>query len=172
MNEVERKIIELSVLYEISSIPTVGINEKEILEIAIDKTVRTLRSERCAIFLYDADKKALVSKADFGFKKRKLTVEHGKSKIWTCFSSGTQIILKYVLLSPIKAGKKILGVLYAVRTSKEFEESELRYFNLLCLRLGSALWDIKLKKQLKESEQKYRNLVENALTGIYIFQDA
>ena len=53
MSDIERKIAELSVLYEIYSIPTVGITESKILDIAIDKTLRTLRSEKCAIFLYD-----------------------------------------------------------------------------------------------------------------------
>ncbi len=173
VNEVERKISELSVLYEISSIPTVGVSESKILEVAIDKTATILRSEKCAIFLYNKEKRALVSKTNFGLGKHKITIKPQENEIWTCFSSGKQIILKHghILLSPIKIGKRTIGILYTERTSEKFKEDELKYFDLLCLRLGSALWDITLKKKLKESEQKYRNLVENALTGIFIFQD-
>ena len=62
MSDIERKIAELSVLYEISSIPTVGITESKILDIAIDKTLELLEVRNVQFFFMIKRKKLLFQK--------------------------------------------------------------------------------------------------------------
>jgi PAS domain S-box-containing protein len=182
--ELEKRMIELSVLYEISSIPAVGLSIEEILNHAIDKASRLMKCERAAIFLLDEQRQVLTPGVTFGFKKDlQIKIAPGKGIVGKAFSEGRARVAsssdagepllegypsRFALAVPIKMGDKALGVIYAARLHKrEFTTDEIRLFTILADRICVALQNAVLYDGLRRLKEFNEKIVRNAPIGIF-----
>lgn len=184
--ELERRMIELSVLYEISSIPAAGLSIEEILNFAIDKATRLMKCERSAIFLLDEEEQVLVPRVTLGFKKdlQRVQIAPGESVVGRALSEGRAKVIsaqdaeetpllerypsRYALAVPIKMADKALGVIYAARVNnRAFTADEIRLFTILADRICVALQNAMLYDGLRRMKEFNENIVKNAPIGIF-----
>lgn len=185
-SELERRMIELSVLYEISSIPAAGLSIREILDFAIDKATRLMKCERGAIFLLDEEEQVLIPRVTLGFKKdlQGVQIAPGESIVGRALSDGRAKVIsaqdasetpllerypsRYALAVPIKTGDNALGVIYAARVNhRAFTADEIRLFIILADRICVALQNANLYDGLRRMKEFNGNIVKNAPIGIF-----
>jgi PAS domain S-box-containing protein len=128
----KKPAIELSVLYEIASLPY-NTTEENIKELVMQKIIRLFPIKQCAIIL-NSDKKPLT----YGFKKG--------SKINQITNKENKRTFKYQLKN-----SKAIGLLFAEKTSA-FTEKERKFLILLAERLNEILLLIRAEKLNNESE--------------------
>ncbi|MBT9164884.1 MAG: Cyclic di-GMP phosphodiesterase response regulator RpfG [candidate division WS2 bacterium] len=180
LTDLEKRIVELSVLYELSSIPAVGLNMEEIFNTAMDKATRLMKAERAALFLLDELTQKLIIKVGQGFGREDLktiTIEPGEGFIGQAFKEGRPINLwnqggfrrldpfikrfpvKSAMITPIKVGEKFIGVLYSGRLlPQKFTSEELRLFTILADRVGVAIENARLFEKEKQHRQQLSDL--------------
>lgn len=180
--DLEKRILELSILYEISSIPGIGLNMDKIFNLAMDKATRLMKAERAILFLFDDLAQKLIVKAYQGFGSENLnniSINPGDGVIGQVFKEGEPIILSNdenflnldpflskfsissAMISPIKAGEKNIGVLFSGRIfPKKFTSDDLRLFNILADKVGMALENARLFQKEIELRKQLSTLLE------------
>src|SRR6185436_6406911 len=179
--------VELSILYEISSIPTRLSSLKLIFDMALDKAARVLGAEVAVIYLVEQDATQLRAQAARGLRLAKvceiLPLTNGEvdlsQQTWT-WSPAEPRPLKWdplrgaypvqaALGIPIRSASGVLGWLYAARLAERpFDEVEVSLFTVLASRIATALENL---DQLKMARQQAIRLqiaaeVGRAITSI------
>jgi len=157
--------VELSILYEISSIPARLSSLQLIFDLALDKAARVLGAEVAIIYLVEPETSRLRAHAARGLRLAKVCEflpitdgEFDSQQIRTEAQSFTRDPLQgaypiqAALGVPIRSGSEMLGWLYAARLAdRPFDEVEVSLFTVLASRIATALENL---EQLKMARQQ------------------
>jgi len=187
MEESDR-VIELSVLYEVSGIPTRLIDLDQIGALAVDKATRLLGCDAGIFYLYRPETATLYPQAARGVSLAHLdelpladmggvvaSAIAGKRPL-SCQREGSAEMLDLVpykvqsaIYVPVRAGGELLGLIYAARLKdRPFTASEQSLFAVLADRAASAIENSRLfhqaqqtMRQLAEERNLLRTLIDN-----------
>jgi signal transduction histidine kinase len=173
--------VELSILYEISSIPARLSSLKLIFDMALDKAARVLGAEVAVIYLVEQDTPQLRAQASRGLRLAKvcalLPLNQGEidlsQQTWTWSPAESQPVawdplqgaypIQAALGLPIRSASGVLGWLYAARlVARPFDEVEVSLFTVLASRIATALENL---KQLEMARQQAMRLQIAAEVG-------
>jgi signal transduction histidine kinase len=162
--------VELSILYEISSIPARLSSLKLIFDMALDKAARVLGAEVAVIYLVEQDATQLRAQAARGLRLAKvcelLPLTNGEvdlsQQTWNWSTAETRPLkwdplqgaypVQAALGIPIRSASGVLGWLYAARlAARPFDEVEVSLFTVLASRIATALENL---DQLKMARQQ------------------
>jgi hypothetical protein len=176
MEEFDR-VTELSVLYEISGIPTRLMDLDQIGALAVDKATRLLGCDAGVFYLYRPETATLYPRAARGVSLSHLdqlpladvggvvaSAIAGKRPL-SCQREGSAEMLDLVpykaqsaIYVPVRAGDEFLGLIYAARLKdRPFTASEQSLFAVLADRAASAIENSRLFHQ---AQQTMRQLAE------------
>jgi signal transduction histidine kinase len=178
--EIEKKLIELSGLQEISDLFKMEVVPERIYGNAAEKIAKLMNVEQCCIILYDKKKKFTAQYPAYGMTIKQLKVlnahirniapalnrwpgaeplvsnDPGKDKrmigdlTW-------KLGERNLLLAKLLVGGEFLGVLrLANKHAGSFTEDDSRLAEILASRLGAALYSMILFNELKESHENLR----------------
>lgn len=176
--------VELSILYEISSIPARLSSLQLIFDLALDKAARVLGAEVAVIYLVDSENTHLRAQAARGLRLAKVsellpltdgeidlsqqtwTWSLAQSRSLTCDPLRGAYPVQAALGLPIRSGSEMLGWLYAARlAARPFDEVEVSLFTVLASRIATALENAQLhaaeKARAAELERAYKELKTN-----------
>jgi len=173
--------VELSILYEISSIPARLSSLKLIFDMALDKAARVLGAEVAVIYLVEQDPPRLRAQAARGLRLAKvcelLPLTQGEIDLsrqtWTWSPAESRPVdwdplqgaypIQAALGLPIRSASGALGWLYAARLAERpFDEVEVSLFTILASRIATALENL---EQLKMARQQAMRLQIAAEVG-------
>ena len=164
--EVLDQAIELSVLYEISAIPTRLTEIGQIGALVVDKATRLLGNDVAIFYLHHPETDTLRPQASRGVLLARLAelplanmgqaVAHaiaGKRPLsWRREDSaampdlsGVRYTVQAAICAPVRAGDELLGLIYAARLKdRPFTASEQSLFGVLADRAASAIENVRL----------------------------
>ena len=160
------RVTELSVLYEISAIPTRLTKVGQVGALVVDKVIRLLGNDVAIFYLHRPETAALYPQASRGVLLARLTelpldslcqaVAHalaGKRPLsWRRGDSadmpdlsGMRYTVQAVICAPVRTGDELLGLIYAARLKdRPFTASEQSLFGVLADRAASAIENVRL----------------------------
>ena len=179
----EARLTELSVLYEMLSIPTSLVDLAEVLDLVLDKATRLLNTEIAVAYILGEGKLELHARAARGIRKEKaasIKIRPGEGVIGRAIDEGTLIIvtseqkesmaelpltdrypIKAALCVPIKTRAEIVGLIYAARLfGQKFTLEEVPLFTTLANRAGLAIENAKLYGEAQWRLQELARLSE------------
>src|SRR5688572_28414128 len=150
--------VELSILYEISSIPARLSSLKLIFDLALDKAARVLGADVAVIYLIEPETMRLRAQAARGLRLTKvcelLSLTNDEVDLsrqtWTWSLAQSRPLawdplqgaypIQAALGIPIRSASGVLGWLYAARLAERpFDEIEVSLFTVLASRIATAL---------------------------------
>lgn len=182
---VQPSILQMSILYELSSLPTMGVDMERFFQIVVEKCSRLLQVERVAIFSLE-EPDILLPRKSFGFRKgeiSKIRLEKSllrracKERKFQVFSPGDKDVQSDPFLSkfpfasaislPLRGREKITGMLFCARKfPKPFSPEEIRLFNIFASRLEMSWENIQLyadlQRKVKEMNLMQVQLIQSA----------
>lgn len=176
------RITELSMLYEISALPTRLKDLDKIARLAVDKAVRLLGSDMAVCYLYQPRQKVLYPQAARGVRASRLptvsleqlpapiqqTITEKRPLAW-CVETmsavpdllGGRYALQAAISAPLRVEEELLGLLYAVRLQpRPFSVAELALYGVLADRVASAVADARAYRLLERRVAELRALNE------------
>lgn len=183
------KITELSILYEISSMPVRLHNLNKLTETAVDKAVRLLGNDGAAFYLYDSQTEMLTPSAARGIplsfllsvNLRALEPDFNTSislnkpfqrKVNSKDNDHIRLVKKpynpsYVFVAPIVAGDEFSGFLYVIRFHDEaFDLTDEHMLKSLTNRVAIG-FENRLILQKKEEALEELKVERNKLNTLY-----
>jgi PAS domain S-box-containing protein len=188
--ETEKRLDELTILYEIMKISASSLNLDKMLKEIINSLNNFFKLEALGILLVDETTKRLLphpaSYKELTLKNiGKLGLCVGKGITGWVAENGEPLLVndvrkdsRYVsgdeeILSemcvPLKIGQKVIGVIDAQsRELNAFSEDDLRLLSIAGGQLATIVENLRLYEEIKQSEEKYRTVVEGALDGVLV----
>lgn len=157
------RVTELSILYEISGLPTRLKNVQEIARLAVDKIVRLLGCDVAMFYLYQEDTETLCIESARGIRLRGLsdlpldTLDAALAQVfskqralaWSLAESpdlpnllGARYPVQAAVAVPVHIEQRMYGFIYAVRLKPHpFGAADLSLFAVLADRVATAIAD-------------------------------
>ncbi len=185
-SEILSKYEELNVLYDVGESLHINMNHQEICGLAVNKVQQVVGAGRTGVLLRDSADQPLEpvtdSGYDLGWDKDPLrdavllladdVVRSGKAllldrresfspELWTRLSvSGETSGLWPILVSPIKRGDHLLGVLYASHKTggQSFTANDLKLVMAICSQAAVAISNLQMVEALKKTEALKREM--------------
>lgn len=160
----DKKIFELSALYDITRQINFAKDTGELLKAILNKTVSTMNSEKGCIWLYDKEKEVLlpqvcqVRKAD-GVADSTSVPDSPSREALEVFNSMKGALKPDHLYSPLVSDNRTLGLIEICREeSEDFNENDLTLLSTLSSLIAQTL----------EKARLYEMAITDGMTGLYV----
>jgi serine phosphatase RsbU (regulator of sigma subunit) len=185
-SEILSKYEELNVLYDVGESLHINMNREEICRLAVEKVQQVVGAARTGVLLRDSTEHPLQTVADSGYDPgwkddplrdavllladevvrvgKALLVDSRESfspELWDRLSVvGETRGLWPILISPIKRGDHLLGVLYASDKSggQSFSANDLKLVMAICSQAAVAISNLQMVEALKKTEALKREM--------------
>ncbi|MBI3038799.1 GGDEF domain-containing protein, partial [bacterium] len=178
----ERKIFELSTLFEISQKINFASNTQEILKLILEKCVKGLKAERGSILLFNEETEVLSLNAIYGPSvepaKKRIGIKSGEGVAGKVFQSmqplffnsnisenfkpyedGVEVSVRNIMCLPLLLEQRAIGVINIVnKTSGDFQENDLSFASTMASQIALTI----------EKSRLYELSITDGLTKLFV----